>query len=226
MKKIFFITILAIFSFSLNAAEYRSNQTYSRTPAVQQYSSTPANQDAKLYYNHNINKNSIIIGGGMANNTVKLNNEKVDGLESIYNINLAYLRKISDSSFSLGLDFNTFLNNNNTTTATYNAYTMLLLADYEFFRSKYFGLALQLGGGAALQNLDYKTDYFSVNSSTITPSAKIGLVGNIYISESFALGLGVHYIYMNETKIDMENNKTITMANTCITLNASLKFMF
>ncbi|MDR2008465.1 MAG: hypothetical protein LBQ34_05795 [Alphaproteobacteria bacterium] len=112
-----------------------------------------------------------------------------------------------------------------------NSYAAMLLANYDIYRGKDVGLAIQTGVGANYRELDIG---FTSGGATTTEkqsstslAAKAGVVGDYYLSDSFAIGAGIHYVYTSQADFKFNtfgDNKV--NSNGIITYNLRLSYLF
>jgi hypothetical protein len=211
-------------------------------------------------------KNSIAIGLGASTSNMKITGrgsgdvqystyEDIKDLDAIANLNIALLRRISDTDFSLGLDFSVFMNGDyiessyhQTSTsmavdsikATYSIYTLMVLANYEILKTDSFDLSLQYGIGYAFNALDlnvnstYEDNYvfltgkYSGRSNSTTMASKLGVVGTVYFSESLGFGAGAYYTMYDDPEFIFDNDVNIKLKNNSgmMSYNIYLKFRF
>ncbi|MDR0483692.1 MAG: hypothetical protein LBH40_00225 [Alphaproteobacteria bacterium] len=101
-------------------------------------------------------------------------------------------------------------------TISSNLYTAMFLANYDIYQGKDVVLAIQGGIGANYQELDIgliegSNKSIEEKQSATSLATKVGIVGNYYLTDSFAIGTGVHYVYTSQTEFKFANfgNNTV-----------------
>ncbi|MDR0484358.1 MAG: hypothetical protein LBH40_03690 [Alphaproteobacteria bacterium] len=124
--------------------------------------------------------------------------------------------------------------------ANYDSLTTMFIADYNFLTLGLFDFSLQGGVGIAssILDLDYTKRIYdinqgllshkSVNDSDITSTyvSRIGLVSSYNFARFFALGLGLHYTYIGETKFRIDSTDYRIKNKGVTSFNVSLKWLF
>lgn len=116
--------------------------------------------------------------------------------------------------------------NNNRTSINSNSYTAMFLVNYELFRAKYVGLSIECGLGAIYRDMKLRG---AVNGSgqSVALAGKTGAVGSYYLTNSLAIGAGVHYVYMGDSQFKNLSGYDFTIKSSAnINYSLQLRYIF
>ncbi|MDR2007691.1 MAG: hypothetical protein LBQ34_01800 [Alphaproteobacteria bacterium] len=112
----------------------------------------------------------------------------------------------------------------------YGLYTLMGLFNFEIIKVNWFDLSAQAGAGVAYQTLrldmntidtNYGNYSYMAAENGILPAGKVGLSSSFYLNQTLAIGLGLSYFYISDSKVKAETLKN----NNTITVNMILKYM-